>query len=163
MNSTLVLTMLAMLAFAGNSLLARLALYGDAGGPAVDPAGFTGLRLMSGALLLALIFLRGPSKSAADGGPSKDARETRLPGNWMSAAALLVYAGCFSFAYERIGAAVGALVLFTAVQATMIGTGLIRGRATGAYGNGRARGRLRCIRLVDHPRMSQLPRSAAPP
>ena len=132
MNPTLVLTTLAMLAFAGNSLLARLALYGGAGGPAVDPAGFTGLRLTSGALLLAMIFLRRRWTAGADGGQAKGAREARLPGNWMSATALLVYAGCFSFAYERIGAAVGALVLFTAVQATMIGTGLAKGERPGS-------------------------------
>ncbi len=155
MPSTLWLTTLAMLAFAGNSLLARLALSAENGGPAIDAAGFTGIRLAAGALVLGLIFLRRrrdeeaetagpqttcsvtptqgrsvPSVAHAVAFETVDARETlgdHLPGSWTSAAALLVYAVCFSFAYLRIGAAIGALVLFAAVQATMIGAGLAAG------------------------------------
>jgi len=105
----LVLTVLAMIAFAGNSLLCRLALHHTA----IDPASFTWIRLVSGALALWLIVrVRAPASSA---------------GNWRSAFALFVYGATFSFAYASLTAATGALLLFGAVQATMIGYGLSRG------------------------------------
>jgi drug/metabolite transporter (DMT)-like permease len=104
------LTSLAMLAFAGNSLLCRLAL----GHTRIDAASFTTLRLISGAAMLwLLVRLRGGS------------REGR--GNWVSALALFGYAVCFSFAYINLSVATGALLLFGAVQATMIGVGIVRG------------------------------------
>jgi drug/metabolite transporter (DMT)-like permease len=107
---TLSLTVLAMLAFAGNSLLCRLALQ-DTG---IDPASFTTVRLVSGALMLWLIVhWRGGRAQSA--------------GSWPSAAALFAYAAAFSFAYISLTAATGALLLFGAVQATMIGYGLWRG------------------------------------
>ena len=104
------LTMLTMLAFAGNSLLCRAALR-DTG---IDAASFTTLRLVSGALVLWLLTLR-----------SRGVRERG--GNWGSAAALFVYAAAFSFAYVSLPASTGALLLFGAVQATMIGYGLWTG------------------------------------
>jgi len=107
---TLALTALAMLAFAGNSLLCRAALTGTG----IDPASFTMIRLVSGALVLWLL-TRGTRGQAAH-----DA-------NWRSAAALFVYAAAFSFAYVSLPAASGALILFGAVQATMISHGLWRG------------------------------------
>jgi drug/metabolite transporter (DMT)-like permease len=100
-----------MAAFAANSLLCRAAL---AGGHA-DPAGFTTLRLASGALVLALL-------ARARGGAPPGARLARG-----SAAALFVYAIGFSLAYVRIPAGVGALLLFAAVQLTMVGAGLRAG------------------------------------
>jgi drug/metabolite transporter (DMT)-like permease len=104
------LTSLAMLAFAGNSLLCRLAL----GHTRIDAASFTTLRLVSGAAMLWLVVrLRGGN------------REGR--GNWVSALALFGYAACFSFAYINLSVATGALLLFGAVQATMIGVGIVRG------------------------------------
>ncbi|MEF2550406.1 DMT family transporter [Aurantimonas sp. A2-1-M11] len=114
MSSTLWLTAVAMVAFASNSLLARLALGNDA----IDPGGFTGIRLASGAAVLALIALRAHKQPAT--GPA-------IGGSWASAFALFAYAIAFSLAYAKLGAAVGALVLFTAVQATMIGWGLAQG------------------------------------
>ncbi|HVY06582.1 MAG TPA: DMT family transporter [Burkholderiales bacterium] len=107
---TLVLTALAMLAFAGNSLLCRLALKNAA----IDPATFTCARLVSGALALWCI------SRALAGGEAKG-------GNWASALALFAYAAAFSFAYVSLSAGTGALLLFGAVQATMILTGLVRG------------------------------------
>jgi drug/metabolite transporter (DMT)-like permease len=104
------LTTLAMLAFAGNSLLCRIAL-GQAG---MDAPSFTAIRLGSGAIMLWLL-LRLRSGGAAG------------RGNWPSALALFAYAAAFSFAYEHLTAATGALVLFPVVQATMIGHGLWRG------------------------------------
>jgi drug/metabolite transporter (DMT)-like permease len=95
-----------MLAFAGNSLLCRMALKQSH----VDAATFTTIRLASGAIVLWLVVtLR---RSRADGA-----------GNWPSAAALFAYAAAFSFAYVKLSAATGALLLFGAVQATMIGYG----------------------------------------
>jgi drug/metabolite transporter (DMT)-like permease len=107
------LTAAALTGFAANSLLTRGAL--DAG--AIDAASFTALRLLTGALTLLLIVW-------SRGSPSAVSRET---GSWRSALALAGYAVCFTVAYLRIGAGVGALVLFGAVQVTMIGTGLVRG------------------------------------
>jgi drug/metabolite transporter (DMT)-like permease len=105
-----VLTALAMLAFAGNSLLCRLALR-DTG---IDAANFTALRLGSGALILAaLLMLRGKRPAAG--------------GSWPMAAMLFAYAVCFSFAYRDLTAATGALLLFGAVQLTMMGYGLWTG------------------------------------
>ncbi|WP_461480528.1 DMT family transporter [Porticoccus sp.] len=101
------LTALAMVAFAGNSLLCRAALKGTA----IDAASFTSLRLLSGALVLWLIVaLR---RSDREG-----------PGSWLSGLWLFAYAAAFSFAYLSLTAATGALLLFAAVQVTMIGHGL---------------------------------------
>jgi drug/metabolite transporter (DMT)-like permease len=105
------LTTAAMLAFAANSLLCRAAL---SGGHA-DAATFTALRLLGGAAALGLVArIRG-----TPAGPSGSA--------WASAVALFTYATAFSFAYTRIPAGVGALLLFAAVQLTMVGAGLLRG------------------------------------
>ncbi len=107
---TALLTVLAMLAFAANSVLCRLALRDGA----IDPATFTVIRLVSGALVLwAIVRIRSPQV------PGR--------GNWPSALALLAYAAGFSFAYLDLTAATGALLLFGAVQATMTGAGLARG------------------------------------
>lgn len=104
------LTVLAMLAFAGNSLLCRMALKHTT----IDAASFTTIRLASGALMLwLLVRVRRGSHPGA--------------GNWRSACALFVYAAAFSFAYLSLTAATGALLLFGAVQATMIGHGLWSG------------------------------------
>jgi drug/metabolite transporter (DMT)-like permease len=99
-----------MLAFAGNSLLCRIALKHTA----IDPASFTSVRLISAAMTLWLL-------SQANGGVR--ARE----GNWPSALALFAYAAGFSFAYVGLTAATGALLLFGSVQTTMIGYGLWKG------------------------------------
>jgi drug/metabolite transporter (DMT)-like permease len=104
------LTSLAMLAFAGNSLLCRIALK-ETG---IDAASFTLVRLASGALMLWLVVRLG--RGAGSGG-----------GDWPSAFALFVYAAGFSFAYVDLTAATGALLLFAAVQATMITHGIWTG------------------------------------
>ena len=95
----------ALLAFAGNSLLCRLAL----GEGAIDAPGFTVIRLASGALVLALLLKLSRRKA------SRIERRS-----WLSAAALFCYAAAFSFAYLTLSAATGALILFGAVQLTMI-------------------------------------------
>ena len=111
-----------MLAFAGNSLLCRMALKLTT----LDAASFTSVRLVSGALALWwLVLLRGgkPTKQAAGG-----ITVTRSAhGNWGSAFALFAYAALFSYAYVGMTTATGALLLFGAVQASMIGWGLAHG------------------------------------
>lgn len=107
------LTALAMLAFAANSLLCRLALQQAR----IDPASFASIRLASGALVLALV-VRLRQRPASGG-----ARD------WAAAAMLFAYVACFSFAYLSLPAGTGALVLFGAVQLTMLGAGLRAGEA----------------------------------
>jgi drug/metabolite transporter (DMT)-like permease len=106
----ILITSLAMIAFAGNSLLCRVALKDTT----IDAATFTTIRLLSGAVILWLIVrVRRGSHNGR--------------GNLVSALALFAYAAGFSFAYIDLTAATGALLLFGAVQATMIGFGLWTG------------------------------------
>jgi drug/metabolite transporter (DMT)-like permease len=112
---TAVLTLLAMLAFAGNSLLCRLALRHTT----IDAASFTSVRLASGALVLPLL-VAWRNRGRAGAAPWR-------AGDWWSALALFVYAAGFSFAYRSLTAATGALLLFGVVQTAMIGWGLFRG------------------------------------
>lgn len=105
-----ILTALALIAFAGNSLLCRVALVHTD----IDAASFTAVRLASGAVVLwALVQTRRGVRSGR--------------GNWLSALALFAYAAGFSFSYVHLTAAVGALILFGTVQTTMIGYGLWAG------------------------------------
>ena len=110
---TLVLTALAMVAFAANSVLCRLALREGA----IDAASFTAVRLVSGAVALGLILLL----------RDRSVKAMATQGNQGSALALFVYAAGFSLAYVELATGTGALLLFGAVQATMIGIGLYRG------------------------------------
>lgn len=104
------LTALAMIAFAANSLLCRMAFVHTG----IDAASFISIRILSGALVLWLIIaVKGEKVAHA--------------GSWVSALALFAYAAAFSFAYLHLTAATGALLLFGAVQATMIGFGLWKG------------------------------------
>jgi len=98
-----ILTFVAMTAFAGNSLLCRLALKETR----IDPASFTLIRIISGAIALQIIL-------------RVRTRPRGKAGSWPSALALFVYAAAFSFAYVTLSAGTGALLLFGAVQATMI-------------------------------------------
>lgn len=101
---------LAMGAFAANSLLCRVALTQTA----TDPASFTLIRMLAGAGTLSLIVLLRK-------------REPGNNGSWRGAFSLLVYAAAFSFAYVELPAGTGALLLFGSVQATMVITGLYQG------------------------------------
>lgn len=105
-----------MLAFAGNSLFCRLALRDSL----IDPASFTAIRLGSGALVLGLL---ARSRGLAAG-----------CGSWQSALALFVYAAGFSLSYQHLSAATGALLLFAAVQVTMMGHGFRQGERLPAAG-----------------------------
>ena len=110
------LTGLALIAFAANSILCRMAM----GQETIDAAGFTILRLISGALVLWL--LTATTRRNKPG-------ESR--GNWLSAAMLFSYAVTFSFAYVSLNTGTGALILFGAVQATMFAAALWRGESPG--------------------------------
>jgi drug/metabolite transporter (DMT)-like permease len=118
MTHPLLLTSVAMLCFAANSLLCRLALAPDL----IDPASFTTVRVLSAGLMLALIV---------------GLRQRALPdlryAKPRSVAALFAYLIFFSFAYTRLSAGTGALILFTCVQLTMFAVALREGeRFTGA-------------------------------
>lgn len=116
------LTLVALVAFAGNSLLCRAALR-DTG---IDAASFTAIRIVCGALALWLIVRVREGRGASRGA-----------GSWRSALALFAYAAAFSFAYLSLTAATGALLLFGAVQVTMIGSGRAHGeRLHGVQGPG---------------------------
>lgn len=100
------LAVVALLAFAGNSILCRLAL----GAAAIDPASYTTVRLVSGALTLWLIVrFRGGSRAASG-----------LRRSWMAGALLFLYAITFAYAYLSLSAGTGALILFASVQLTML-------------------------------------------
>ncbi len=106
------LTTVTMIAFAANSVFARLAL----GEGAIDPATYSFVRLGSGAIMLGILVFG-----------SGIANAVRSHGSWSSAAALFVYAAGFSFAYLALDTGMGALILFACVQATMIGWSVIKG------------------------------------
>jgi len=108
---TVALTAAALCCFAGNSLLCRLALAPKA----IDPATFTSVRMLSGALALTLLVR------------TTLPRGERKGGGWLAALVLVLYAVPFSFAYTRLGAGQGALLLFGTVQLTMIGWGFVTG------------------------------------
>ena len=105
---TVAFTILALTAFAANSVLCRAAL------GAIDAASFSALRLFAGALTLSLLVMLRPGR-------------TQLAGSWLSATYLLVYAVPFSFAYESLATGTGALILFGSVQATMLIAAMMTG------------------------------------
>ena len=112
------LTLLAMIAFASNSLLCRAALRDTR----IDAASFTLVRIVSGAIALWLIVTARSSLSSRVTGHS-----SLTSGDWPSAFALFAYAAAFSFAYNTLSAGTGALLLFGAVQTTMIFWGVRKG------------------------------------
>jgi drug/metabolite transporter (DMT)-like permease len=115
---TVALTTLAMIAFAANSVLCRLAL----GQKLIDPASFAAVRVITAAMTLVLIVM-----------PRWRARG-RASGSWRSAAVLFAYLVSFSFAYLSLSAGIGALILFGAAQLTMIGAALRSGESFSVLG-----------------------------
>jgi len=111
--ATPVLALAALSCFAANSLLCRLAL----GSGSIGAGAYSAVRLISGAVVLLPVAL---SRRRASGG-------ARLPGNGASAAMLFLYAVPFSYAYRTLTAGTGALILFAAVQATMLGAAILGG------------------------------------
>lgn len=102
------LTMLAMIAFAANSVLGRMGLVETE----IGAGSFALIRLVSGALVLAGICLL---------------QSRRIEGSLLGGLSLLIYAACFAFAYLGLSAGMGAIILFAMVQITMLGWGLARG------------------------------------
>lgn len=109
MSRTIAAALFALLCFAANSVLCRMALRQ----PHIDPASFTSIRLAAGA---ATLWLLGRARARRSG-----------TGSWRSALALIAYAIAFSFAYLGLTAGTGALLLFGAVQVVMIAAGFFAG------------------------------------
>jgi drug/metabolite transporter (DMT)-like permease len=132
MFTTWMYSAVAMLAFAGNSVLCRWALADTS----IDPASFTVIRLISGSVFLVILvyviqpFLQSSPSDMASASPTGPAK---LLGSWSGAIALFAYAACFSFAYISLSAATGALLLFGSVQITMIGFSLWRGERLNSW------------------------------
>ena len=108
----LLFSMASVIAFASNSIICRLALREDT----IDAGSFTVIRLVSGAVALWLILIISGYR-----------KKTEYQGSWTSASMLFLYAIAFSFAYIELDAGVGALIMFGAVQVTMLLTGLVQG------------------------------------
>ncbi|MEN2750843.1 DMT family transporter [Psychrobacter sp. FBL11] len=118
-------TIIALIAFAANSLLCRMALAEGY----IDPWNFTIIRLLGGAVCLAIIMNVHQRRLQQPSTPHQDTdvlRETILKdkGSWLSSLSLVIYALCFSLAYVELDTGTGALILFAAVQLTMIGWGI---------------------------------------
>jgi drug/metabolite transporter (DMT)-like permease len=113
-SRTIAAALFALLCFAANSVLCRMALRQ----PHIDPASFTSIRLLAGAATLWLLGRARPRRGGT--------------GSWRSALALLAYAITFSFAYLGLTAGTGALLLFGAVQVVMIAAGFFAGERIAA-------------------------------
>lgn len=109
---TISLTGLALIAFAANSVLCRLAL----GNEVIDAASFTMIRLLSGAMVLLLIITT-----------TQRTRRSSAKGSWTASMMLFIYAITFSYAYMSLDTGTGALILFASVQITMIVLSMING------------------------------------
>ena len=125
LSRTILFTVLALVAFAANSILCRLAL----GTESIDAAGFTIIRLLAGAATLMVIlqlraYLDSRHSAVNEQGLTS---EVSSKGSWFSGLMLFVYAATFSFAYVSMDTGTGALILFGAVQLTMILLSLFRG------------------------------------
>jgi drug/metabolite transporter (DMT)-like permease len=134
----LLFTTFALIAFAGNSILCRMAL----GEGIIDAGSFTSLRLLSGIVTLLLIYKltlkdinRSSNKSAANKSTSIEntSKENKLKeinskGSWQAALMLFVYAIAFSYAYISLDTGTGALILFASVQITIIFISLLSGK-----------------------------------
>ena len=106
------LTSIALIAFAANSVLCRMALKEGS----IDPGSFTGIRLLSGAFTLLLLI-----------GISRKGKKIEKKGSWVSGLMLFIYAICFSYAYISLDTGTGALIAFSTVQITMIVYSIVKG------------------------------------
>ena len=130
MITTWIYSAVAMLAFAGNSVLCRWALADTS----IDPASFTVIRLISGSVFLViLVYVIKPYLQSSPSDMASTTGRVKLRGSWSGAIALFTYAACFSFAYISLSAATGALLLFGSVQITMIGFSLWRGERLNSW------------------------------
>ncbi|GGQ16930.1 DMT family transporter [Shewanella litoralis] len=126
-------TLIALIAFAANSVFCRLALSNEQAVPLIDPSSFTAIRLTSGALMLALLMLLTSAKKrstqdlATENRATKHTLPTQAHGSFLAAGLLFVYAIGFSYAYVLLDTATGALVLFAAVQISMMFISYLQG------------------------------------
>lgn len=116
MARTALATVFALVAFAANSILCRMALRTAS----IDPATFTSIRFLAGAIVLCLILLL-------------SSKRLSLRGHWVSAGVLNAYAVGFSFSYINLTAGTGALLLFGAAQIIMIGAGFLAGERVNKF------------------------------
>ena len=126
-------TLIALIAFAANSVFCRLALSNEQVVPLIDPSSFTAIRLVSGALMLALLMVLTSTtgrlvqeRSKEDLAP-QDLSTAASHGSYLAAGLLFVYAIGFSYAYVLLDTATGALVLFAAVQISMMFISYLQG------------------------------------
>ncbi len=119
---TVLYTFFALVAFAANSVLCRLALEMQVDGPAIDAGSFTSIRLVSGIVTL-MVILQLTQSSSNKHSTSKGKRQ----GSWFAAAMLFIYAAGFSYAYISLETGTGALILFGVVQLTMISVNIYAG------------------------------------
>ncbi|GLQ31990.1 hypothetical protein GCM10007876_24690 [Litoribrevibacter albus] len=120
------LTSVALIAFAGNSIFCRLAL----GEERIDAASFTSIRLLTGIAVLLAVLALSPYRVKVRNGQVQGADEHQTQptrGSWRAALMLFIYAIGFSYAYVSLETGTGALILFGAVQITMIAVGLVTG------------------------------------
>jgi len=116
---TFTLTFLALIAFAANSILCRIAL----GQQYIDPSGFTIIRLLSGSIALYVILKVGSycQKTSNSGSPNDELQSTPITkGSWLGSILLFIYALSFSYAYGYLDTGTGALILFGSVQIAMV-------------------------------------------
>ena len=107
------LTVLALVSFAANSVLCRLAM----GAGIIDATSFTLMRMLAGIVVLWLLVTA-----------SKQDNSVSTAGSWRGAISLFIYAIAFSFAYLSLDTGTGALILFGSVQLTMLGVTLLSGQ-----------------------------------
>lgn len=121
---TFVTSCLALIAFAANSVLCRIAL----GNSSIDPTGFTGIRMLSGAITLAIIVMLFSKKHRESNNVAlRRVFSIKNTQGWLSSTVLFGYAAFFSFAYVKLNTASGALILFATVQFSMIGFSVFKG------------------------------------
>lgn len=119
---TIFLTLFALLAFAGNSVLCRLALAGES----IDAGSFTFIRLASGLFVLVILLKILPVQHSSSNNVSPPVENLRK-GSWLSAFLLFLYAITFSYAYISLDTGIGALILFGTVQLTMVIYSIVKG------------------------------------
>lgn len=117
------ITLLALIAFAANSLITRFALEESL----IDEASFTLLRIASGALFLWLFVITTKNKSTLQSSPTDEPKIAPSSGSWLAAFSLFIYAASFTYGYGLIAAGTGALLLFGSVQITMTIVGYLEG------------------------------------
>ncbi|MBB1437279.1 DMT family transporter [Shewanella sp. SG41-4] len=105
-------TLIALVAFAANSVLCRMALSTQQTPALIDPSSFTAIRLVAGALVLWLLMLLRSTKTTVSNSASR--------GSMFAGGLLFIYAVTFSYAYVLLDTATGALILFAAVQISMM-------------------------------------------